>query len=291
MINRVNFEDMVNRAIKSVGSASIRPVIEKELLHYDILFALDNHGLLDGLTFQGGTSLRLCYGSSRLSEDLDFTGGVNFSAKEVEDIRDCIVKYVGKRYDLLVEVKEPKDLEKDIRYQDLKILKWQVAVTTSPERKDIPKQKIKIEVANVPSYTRIPKALTVNYDMLPDGYGDTLIMVETLNEIMTDKVISLPNTQNYVRHRDIWDLRWLKQQGASVELDLLDKKIIDYKIDNYRDKVIELKSRLPEIIRGENFLNELKRFIPVEVQERTIKKEKFLTFLETELNEIFEALH
>jgi len=282
---------MVNRAIKSVGSASIRPVIEKELLHYDILFALDNHGLLDGLTFQGGTSLRLCYGSSRLSEDLDFTGGVNFSAKEVEDIRDCIVKYVGKRYDLLVEVKEPKDLEKDIRYQDLKILKWQVAVTTSPERKDIPKQKIKIEVANVPSYTRIPKALTVNYDMLPDGYGDTLIMVETLNEIMTDKVISLPNTQNYVRHRDIWDLRWLKQQGASVELDLLDKKIIDYKIDNYRDKVIELKSRLPEIIRGENFLNELKRFIPVEVQERTIKKEKFLTFLETELNEIFEALH
>jgi len=291
MINRVNFEDMVNRAIKSVGSASIRPVIEKELLHYDILFALDNHGLLDGLTFQGGTSLRLCYGSSRLSEDLDFTGGVNFSAKEVEDIRDCIVKYVGKRYDLLVEVKEPKDLEKDIRYQDLKILKWQVAVTTSPERKDIPKQKIKIEVANVPSYTRIPKALTVNYDMLPDGYGDTLIMVQTLNEIMTDKVISLPNTQNYVRHRDIWDLRWLKQQGASVELDLLDKKIIDYKIDNYRDKVIELKSRLPEIIRGENFLNELKRFIPVQVQERTIKKEKFLTFLETELNEIFEALH
>ncbi|HET6629122.1 MAG TPA: nucleotidyl transferase AbiEii/AbiGii toxin family protein, partial [Woeseiaceae bacterium] len=46
-----------------------RPVVEKELLHYDILFALDTEGLLDPLTFQGGTSLRLCYGAQRFSED------------------------------------------------------------------------------------------------------------------------------------------------------------------------------------------------------------------------------
>lgn len=43
----------------------MRPVIEKELLHYDILFTLDKAGLLSALTFQGGTSLRLCYGLPR----------------------------------------------------------------------------------------------------------------------------------------------------------------------------------------------------------------------------------
>lgn len=58
----------------------MRAVVEKELLHYDLLFVLDRGGLLDNLTFQGGTALRLCYGSSRLSEDLDFLGGKDFSS-------------------------------------------------------------------------------------------------------------------------------------------------------------------------------------------------------------------
>ena len=53
----------------------MRPVIEKEILHYDILFCLDQAGLLKDLVFQGGTCLRLCYGANRFSEDLDFAGG------------------------------------------------------------------------------------------------------------------------------------------------------------------------------------------------------------------------
>ena len=58
--------------------------------------------------------------------------------------------------------------------------------------------------------------MNVNYDFLPDGYGDTLVLTEARDEIMADKLVSLVNTQRYVRHRDIWDLRWLKQQGAAV---------------------------------------------------------------------------
>ncbi len=50
----------------------LRPVVEKEILHHDILWALNNAGLLKNLTFIGGTCLRDCYGSARLSEDLDF---------------------------------------------------------------------------------------------------------------------------------------------------------------------------------------------------------------------------
>lgn len=60
-----DFNKLVDRAMSVDGRAHMRPVIEKELLHYDILFALDKAGLLETLTFQGGTSLRLCYGSSR----------------------------------------------------------------------------------------------------------------------------------------------------------------------------------------------------------------------------------
>jgi predicted nucleotidyltransferase component of viral defense system len=68
----------------------MRSVIEKELLHYDILFALEKGGLLDKLTFQGGTSLRLCYGGNRFSEDLDFAGGKDFSSAMLADMKHCI---------------------------------------------------------------------------------------------------------------------------------------------------------------------------------------------------------
>src|SRR3546814_14291454 len=54
-----SFNDIVEQAMRIPGRAHMRPVIEKELLHYDILFALSQAKMLDSLTFQGGTSLRL----------------------------------------------------------------------------------------------------------------------------------------------------------------------------------------------------------------------------------------
>ncbi|MGB1310195.1 MAG: hypothetical protein ACPG47_03245 [Leucothrix sp.] len=56
---QVNFNSLVERVLETNGDSGNRPVIEKELLHYDILFALDQAGLLDEIVFQGGTSLKL----------------------------------------------------------------------------------------------------------------------------------------------------------------------------------------------------------------------------------------
>ncbi|WP_208324605.1 nucleotidyl transferase AbiEii/AbiGii toxin family protein [Modicisalibacter xianhensis] len=44
---------------------------------------MDHEGLLDSLTFQGGTFLRLCQSSLRFSEDLDFAGDWDFRSEEV----------------------------------------------------------------------------------------------------------------------------------------------------------------------------------------------------------------
>jgi len=91
MIKQTDFPLLVEQAMSLSGKANMRQVIEKELLHYDILFTLDNKGLLDKLTFQGGTSLRLCYGASRFSEDLDFAGGRNFTSTILKNIKDVII--------------------------------------------------------------------------------------------------------------------------------------------------------------------------------------------------------
>jgi predicted nucleotidyltransferase component of viral defense system len=289
-IDQENFALLVNKAMQVENVSHMRSVIEKELLHYDILFALEKGGLLDKLTFQGGTSLRLCYGGNRFSEDLDFAGGKDFSSAMLADMKNCIEKYIGERYGLEVTVKEPKDLKQDPKYSELSIDKWQIAVVTSPERKDLPKQKIKVEVANIPAYTREPQPLQINYDFLPDGYSDTLILTESLDEVMADKIISLPATTRYVRHRDIWDLAWLQQQGATLKMDLVKNKVSDYKLEQFDRMLENFLERLPDIVSSEAFIAEMKRFLPTDVFDRTLAQDKFQVYLGNTLAKLFKTV-
>lgn len=290
MIEQADFSEMVARAMAISGRNHMRPVIEKELLHYDILFVLDKESLLQQLTFQGGTCLRLCYGSPRFSEDLDFAGGSDFSSNNVIAIKQCIEDYIGSRYQLKVTVKEPAALKNLPEYKGINVDKWQVSIVTSPQRKDLPRQRIKLEIANIPSYSRVPQSLQVNYDFLPDGYGDTLVMSESLDEVMADKLVSLVNTTRYVRNRDIWDLRWLKQQGSSINIDWIRQKTLDYKIDDYLAKLENMNKRLPEIIQGQTFKDEMARFIPTDVQERTLLRDGFYEFLTNETQGLLKAV-
>lgn len=81
------FNKLVSEALRTKSElAPLQTVVEKELLHHEILLALSREGLLHGLTFIGGTCLRACYGANRLSEDLDFTGGVEFSRESLVDL-------------------------------------------------------------------------------------------------------------------------------------------------------------------------------------------------------------
>ena len=280
---QADFNSLVERVLEANGDSGNRPVIEKELLHYDILFALDQAGMLDDIVFQGGTSLRLCYGSSRYSEDLDFSGGYDFDTKKLFKLKEVIEKYVGGRYGLEITVKEPSALKKDPKYSELRIDKWQVAIVTSPEHRDIAKQRIKLEVANIPAYMKTPLPLKQNYEFLPDGYRDTLIYVESLEEIMADKIISLPATQRYVRHRDIWDLMWLQQEGATINKALIEQKIVDYKLEDFMGMLEARIGSIESIVNGSDFDNEMKRFLSQEAYERTLGKKKFREFLTSNL--------
>ena len=234
--------------------------------------------------------MRLCYGGNRFSEDLDFAGGKDFSSAMLADMKYCIEKYIGERYGLEVTVKEPKDLKQDPKYSELSIDKWQIAVVTSPERKDLPKQKIKVEVANIPAYTREPQPLQINYDFLPDGYSDTLILTESLDEVMADKIISLPATTRYVRHRDIWDLAWLQQQGATLNMDLVKNKVSDYKLEHFNKMLENFLERLPDIVSSEAFIAEMKRFLPTDVFDRTLAQDKFQVYLQNTLAKLFKTV-
>lgn len=268
------FSDIVDLAMTK-GNEGLRPVIEKEILHYDIMFALDKSGLLGDLVFQGGTCLRLCYGSHRFSEDLDFVGGVSFANAQLQQIRECVMDHIGSRYGLEVYVKNPKEMREEPTYQGLEIDRWQVAVVTNSGRSDLPTQKIKLEVANVPAHTRVLTNLDRNYNFLPDSYQDLLLPVETMNEILADKIVSLSACQSYIRYRDIWDIRWLSQEGAKVDEKLVEKKIHDYRSPNFLDALRTMKDDVKIISGSATFKDEMSRFIDAKIRSSTIDRPGF----------------
>ena len=65
-----------------------------------LLRVLSSAGLLTRLTFFGGSCLRACYGSNRLSEDRDFAGGADFSRKRLSAIGNVLVESFKAKYGL-----------------------------------------------------------------------------------------------------------------------------------------------------------------------------------------------
>ncbi len=292
MNNRPNeFEQLVNLAMIHSNLAHMRDAVEKELLIYDILFCLDQNDLLNTIVFQGGTLLRLGHGGSRLSEDLDFVAGVNFSASDLKEIKPCIEKFIAKRYGLTANVNEPSETAvRDAAHQKLKVNRWRISIATNPDRKDLPHQRLKLEIANVPAYTREVIALKKHYDFLPDGYSDTLIVAETLDEVMADKIISLPTTTQYVRYRDIWDLCWLVKHGATVDYELVAAKISDYQVNDYETLLNKTIEQLTIHINGKPFKEEMKSLLPTDEVNRTLGRPKFIEFMTSTLFGLFEKV-
>lgn len=289
-MKKEDFRALVDLAMAQPGRQAMRPVVEKEILHYDIFAALEKENLLADLVFQGGTSLRLCWQSNRFSEDLDFAGGRDFDVKKFAAIKKAIETHIGERYGLLVKVKEPKQLAEAADDPNIKVNKWQVSVETSPDERNLPRQKIKIEIANIPAYTEELRPILQNYDFLAGYGGNILVRVETLNEIMADKVLAFPATIKNIRYRDIWDLAFLTQKGAKLDPDLVAKKINDYGTQHYEERLMQAIENLPTIVRSKGFLDQMKRFIDAETLQITLDKQGFLPYLESTVVGIFSQM-
>ena len=293
MAGRIAFRLLSEAIASGGGQTNMLPAIEKELLHYEILQALSEAGNLSGLVFQGGTALRLCYGAERLSEDLDFAGGNNFDRDSLNGISDTVRAAITRRYDVDVLVKEPKRLVFDHlepEKQKVAVERWQIKVITMRGRPDIPQQLIKLEVALVPAYTRVIRPLMVNYPELPEGYANTLLPVESLSEILADKLIAFPTAKD-IRYRDIWDLRWISMRPAQsfdqVE-ELVEQKVRDYGISDYSKRVKSIMSQIGPLVESPEFLNQMRRFVPSDTLSRTIERPDFRTHLVERLTELFQ---
>ena len=266
------FDALVSQVISQNNEyPTLRTVIEKEILHYDILRCMNENGFLKNLTFMGGTCLRDCYGSVRMSEDLDFTGGFNFSKSDMSQLAFVIERAINKKYSLPVTVTEPA---KETGNTET----WKIKIITRPERLDFPAQKINIDICMVPSHDRKVLILKNPYgiDMGIDG---VLLYAESLAEILCDKLIAFARRPNRVKNRDLWDIHWLNQRNTSVNKQLLIQKLDDRKIDK-NDFLKLYKSRVEEIKECQkDFLFEMRRFLMPSVFTPQFESEMWWEYL------------
>lgn len=262
-------------------SISLRPIIEKEIIHYDILAVMSKKEYLPQLTFQGGTSLRLCYNSERLSEDLDFTGGTEFNESAMGELKQDIEDYLHAKYGLAVTVKAPKEVNSN---EGVQVSAWQVSVETQPEDKSVPRQRIKVEVANVPSYTSQARLIRNNYPDLP--VDEVLVKVQSMDEIMADKLLAFPVAKN-IRYRDIWDLRFMAARGARPDIGMLKSKIEDYGIIGYQDALTARMEQLKAIINSDDFIAQMSRFLPMSTISKQVSNADFKESTFHVVNDLF----
>lgn len=256
---------------------TLRSVVEKEILHHDILWELNNAGLLKNLTFIGGTCLRDCYGSQRLSEDLDFSSSFDFNKDDLATFPASLKKSLLKKYGFEVEVSEPKQ---EIGNTNT----WKIKILTRPEQKHLPAQRINLDIVLLPSYQRQATMLK-NYYGLESGVSGLILQAESLTEILVGKLIAFANRPNRVKNRDLWDIFWISRQNVALDKDLLNKKLADRKIT--QDQFVQkYTNRLAEIKDGQQaFLFEMKRFLVPSAFDNTFTStlwwEQLLNLLKT----------
>lgn len=249
-------------------------VVEKELLHHDILREMGSAGLLENLTFIGGTCLRMCYGSSRLSEDLDFSAGKNFNKESLKELPKILTGKLFIKYGLTVEVSEPK---RDGGNVDT----WKIRIVTRPQVRMVPIQRINIAICAVPSYERRPMMLRNHYavDM---GTSGLILQAESREEVLADKFIALALRPGRIKNRDLWDIVWLKQQGIVLPDETLRRKITDYhhSIESYLSLLVQRrKSLTSDHAVKVAFVQEMRRFLPVKIVTETVEHDSFWAFL------------
>ena len=266
--------------------AAITAVIEKEILHHDIMDVLIKQGVLQRLTFIGGTSLRMCYNSSRLSEDLDFNGGHDFNPASLDGLESEIQTYIQNKYETDVWVNKPSG------EQQGDTVSWKISIAKEANRPDLPRQKMHIDVCAIPSFDIEKRPLINHYDIVVPTEG-ILVPVQSLQETLADKLIALAYRARRIKPRDVWDIVWIKQRGINVSKTLVQQKLAARRkqtADFHQTLAAQLGKLMTEDEVRKDFNMEMSRFIPKHIKERTLDNPEYWAYVQNEVKDAVSSL-
>ncbi len=211
---------------------------ERDYFQNILLFILYQH-YGRSLIFKGGTALSKCYGSSRFSEDLDFTC--------LETFNTNIIRKGLERFRVEFEIKT-KEYE-----VGMKIILYIKGPLYTGIRYTL--CRIVIDVSLRENVILSPVIKTIGRFMEEIPEFDVFVMQE--KEILAEKIRAILTRS---KARDIYDLWFLLRRGVEFDLEVIKKKLEYYDMRWDRRKFIEAVRIKSEIWNTE--LKPLIRLIP-----------------------------
>lgn len=196
-------------------------VVERDYVQNVFLYLL--YKKTSDFIFKGGTCLRICYGSPRYSEDLDFN--YNFEMEKGREILQEVVSRMTK-FGVGVEIRNEKGKEnvgfgfdmsyKGPLYDGRDMTKSKVRVDVSLRKEKVDTQKILIK----PRY---------------DDISEFSIISLTLKHVFAGKTRALVTRG---KPRDLWDVWYLFKRGEKLDMDLVNERLKLYD-EKFNIKTVE----------------------------------------------------
>ncbi len=201
------------------------------LLQLILLHTLYSQSGSDQLIFQGGTALRWIYGGQRASEDLDFV-----SSMPPSQFKKLLNQALPQTRHLALSQFGMGAFEEKPRHASLGSFRTFILFRPNTQREKI---NVRIEVEQnqsnqSPAQRKIPMMDCPSvFNVMKEGlltlpYSSSILVVETPEEILTDKLRALYE-RPYLKGRDLYDLWFLHSMlGARTHLEQLDRKLKSY---------------------------------------------------------------
>jgi len=229
-------------------------LILREYLQYKILQAIFDSKHASKLAFLGGTALRIVYGNTRFSEDIDLDN-FGLSWEKFEEVIDKVNRFLSLE-GFEVEV---KNVKKGTYHCDLRFPKLLYDEGLSP----LPGEKLLIQVdTTAQGYKYQPEVVLLNkFDVFAE------IRVTPLDTLLSQKIYTAVNRKR-PKCRDFYDITFLASRTKpdygflkqKMDVDTEDKlkeeissRIADYDFTAIADDVAPFLINQNEIKRVEKF--------------------------------------
>ncbi|MBI4995140.1 nucleotidyl transferase AbiEii/AbiGii toxin family protein [Candidatus Peregrinibacteria bacterium] len=261
-----NLTKLINEAKrKSAGEQDILNLI-REYLQVLILKAIYQSKYGTGLSFMGGTCLRICYDLKRFSEDLDFALDrkiAGYSFCELNGIVNSFLKNTDFETD--VKINESKVVQKSfIRVSNilhifgLSPLKSQkIHVKLEIDTRPVKVGKNEIETFFVTKFN----------EMFP-------ILKHTDDTMFAGKICAVLN-RAYTKGRDFYDLLWYLNRKKSINFNYLNRAFkqagLKKQFKNFDAVITELQKKIDHT-KVDDILKDIGRFLEDHSEEAVLKK-------------------
>ncbi|OGH88655.1 MAG: hypothetical protein A3J93_00990 [Candidatus Magasanikbacteria bacterium RIFOXYC2_FULL_42_28] len=244
----------------------------KEYLQYLVLEYIYNSKDYNTFVFTGGSCLRICFGGSRLSEDLDFDLPAETWKKfNVDKFAEDISLVLRDKYLLPITTKTQSDFRIYLKFPILKELglagKMQsdyLFVKVEPNQMTFP--ELSVEVNSISKF---------GYNFTARNYKKEFLMIGKIGAILERVWFKGDKNEIDIKGRDFYDLYWYLQSGIEPNYEYLKLKIGINSRMELKEKIwavinekvteqklsFDLKKFFPEQVFVENFCKNYKELI------------------------------